>query len=336
MDTSLAIRQLVLNKRQCGKTIRAISEEVSLPKSTVSDIICTGRIESRRKGKCGRKKKLTNRGERMLARTSSAKPLLSARQIKQEHERICKNISVRTIQRSLKNSGQLAYRPVCSPRLSKGQMNVRLEWARRHLHWSVEDWSKVIFSDESAFDISPPKSHFVRRKAGSLPNMLQTKQHRPYLQRLMFWGCFSSNGAGPLVLIDGTMNSQKYVDVLQNYLLPKIRQWYGPRQRACIFQQDNAPCHKAVDTLQFLEQQRLRILDWPPYSPDLSPIENLWAIIKQRLNDEGSFSRADMTEKIMSHWNNSELMNKYIKSLLESMPRRIKAVIENKGGAIKY
>ncbi len=49
--------------------------------------------------------------------------------------------------------------------------------------------------------------------------------------------------------------------------------------RAPIFQQDNAPAHTSRITTAYLDSTNLRLLEWPPQSPDLSPIENAWAIL---------------------------------------------------------
>ena len=152
----------------------------------------------------------------------------------------------------------------------------------------------------------------------------------------MVWGCFCKLGVGPLLPIEGTMNANKYKGVLKDYMIPQLRQWFGVRRSSSIFQQDNAPCHKAEDILKYLKEQQIQILEWPPYSPDLSPIENLWTIIKRRLNEEGSLSRNDLEKRLEQLWNYDRYMTPHVNKLIESMPRRIKACIDNNGGPISY
>ena len=56
-----------------------------------------------------------------------------------------------------------------------------------------------------------------------------------------------------------------------------------PKQRVYLFQQDNAPCHSSASTRAFIRDQGITLLDWPSNSPDLSPIEIVWSIVKRRI-----------------------------------------------------
>ena len=78
------------------------------------------------------------------------------------------------------------------------------------------------------------------------------------------------------------MNSDKYKDILENYLLQILSDsdsWVGR-----VFQQDLAPCHISKKMQTFFVQTSITLLDWPTNSPDLNAIGNLWAIIKRNLS----------------------------------------------------
>ncbi len=90
-------------------------------------------------------------------------------------------------------------------------------------------------------------------------------------------GCISADGMGSLHVLEGTMNAEMYIKVLEKHMLPSRRRLF--QGRPCVFQQDNAKPHTAAITTAWLHS-RVWVLNWPACSPDLSPIENIWHIIK--------------------------------------------------------
>uniref|UniRef100_A0AAR2J4N9 Tc1-like transposase DDE domain-containing protein n=1 Tax=Pygocentrus nattereri TaxID=42514 RepID=A0AAR2J4N9_PYGNA len=107
-----------------------------------------------------------------------------------------------------------------------------------------------------------------RRK--DCPDCYQRKVQKP--ASLMVWGYVSAHGMGNLHICEGTINAERYIQVLEQHMLPsKQRLFQG---RPCLFQQDNAKPHSARVTTAWLHSKRMRVLDWPACNPDLSPIEN--------------------------------------------------------------
>ena len=102
-----------------------------------------------------------------------------------------------------------------------------------------------------------------------------------------------------------------------------------------VFMQDGAPCHRPKVVSEFLRQQRIKVLDWPGNSPDLNPIENLWDILKDKVADKQPTSAKHLQEVIKESWV-KDLTREYCSTLVASMPRRLQAVIEAKGGHTKY
>ena len=78
------------------------------------------------------------------------------------------------------------------------------------------------------------------------------------------------------------------------------------------------------------------VLDWPGNSPDLNPIENLWAIIKRRLLEQDCSTMSQLIEAIISIWFRDDEIVKTCQKLIESIPERISQVIKNRGGHISY
>ena len=103
-----------------------------------------------------------------------------------------------------------------------------------------------------------------------------------------------------------------------------------------VFMQDGAPAHTAKLTQQWC-QDNLRGLwkktDWPGNSPDLNPIENLWAILKEKVNENGQITRLDdLIKSLKSAW--QAISPTILQNLVSSMPERIKCVLERDGNYI--
>ena len=105
----------------------------------------------------------------------------------------------------------------------------------------------------------------------------------------MIWGCFVGNKLGPIISIEGSIDSNKYTSILHDNIIPYLDALTADGITGIIFQQDNAwthICKKAQVFFKMATAEHGFILmdDWPPSSPDMNLIENLWAHLKFELH----------------------------------------------------
>ncbi len=160
------------------------------------------------------------------------------------------------------------------PLLNQRQCQKHLTWAVEKKNWTVAQWFKVLFSDESKFCISfGNQGPRVWRKSGEAQNPCCLKSSVKFPQSVMIWAAMSSAGVGPLCFLKSTVNTAIYQEILEHFMLPPADQLYGDAD--FIFQQDLAPAHTAKGTKSWINDHGVTVLDWPANSPDLNLIENL-------------------------------------------------------------
>ena len=147
----------------------------------------------------------------------------------------------------------------------------------------------------------------------------------------MGWGCFSALGTGLIHKINGIMDRFVYKDIMEDVMLPHT-EWEMPLK--WIFQQENDTKHTSKVVKQWFKDKNITIMEWPAQSPDLNPIENLWEIIDNKIERANVKTSEELFEQINKAWR--EIDMRIVDSLIESMPRRMKAVIKSKGGPTKY
>lgn len=197
----------------------------------------------------------------------------------------------------------------------------------------MSKWRSVLFSDESKFNMFySDGGRKVRRIKGTRlkpQNVLSTVKHGG--GSVMVWGCFSAAGCGPLHQINGIMDRFQYRDIMESVMLPYAEEEMPLRW---VFQQDNDPKHSSKLLKQWFATNNIRVLEWPSQSPDLNPIENLWAILKRRVGQKTHTSPSALFAALKNEWENVPAA--IFQNLIDSMPRRCREVIKNKGYWTKY
>ena len=151
----------------------------------------------------------------------------------------------------------------------------RLAFAKMYVHWTTDEWKKVMFSDESNFQVFRMGSTTVPRPRTS--DRFERRYTVPTVKHpesVILWGRFSGNKErGGLYFLpkNKKVNADLYVKVLVEHML-NFFLIHGSE----VFMQDNAPCHKVKKMTRFLEQQQINVLEWKGNSPDVNPIENCW------------------------------------------------------------
>lgn len=101
--------------------------------------------------------------------------------------------------------------------------------------------------------------------------------------------------------------------LLDNHVFEEIEKIFG---RSYVWQQDNAPSHRSKYTQGFLSKIIPEYLPWPPKSPDLSPIEQVWAYIKKKFGGHHFKSKEELFNAIANIWDNipNEKLHSYYSS----------------------
>lgn len=305
-----------LSNREIAKKIRR--------SPTVVDNYVKLKDEYGLKGLRGRKSKITGVLKKRIIHLASNE-LMSAPKIKQE---LALPQAARTIQRVLKKCPTLLYKKYKRrPHLTAAHKSARFSFASNSINDRV-DWSKIVWSDEKKFNLDGPDGiryywHDLRKE----PKYLSKRAFGG--GSLMIWGAFVNDTIFNLHIMEGAYNAERYTDMLKESLVPFMQQDW-------IFMQDGASIHRAKHTKEWLKNKNIPILEWPPNSPDLNPIENLWGILTRAVfaNGRQFESKDELKAEILKQWD--LITAETLTNLTKSMPRRIIDVISQNGSNTEY
>ncbi|KFM59944.1 Transposable element Tcb2 transposase, partial [Stegodyphus mimosarum] len=268
----------------------------------------------------GRPREMTEREDRAIVRAAFTVPDASLSSIVRATSA---SVTARTIHRQLTERGLRSRRPLRRLPLTAVQRQARLLGCRAHSHWNVTDWSRIVFSNESRFELSPDDQrrrvwrHPGRRCDTNLTVFRQTCRQ----PGVMVWGAISFHSRTPLVVIRRNLTAQRSVDeVLRPVVLPFMSCHPG-----LTFQQDNFRNNTAHVFTACLSG--CRTLPCPARSLDLSPTEHVWSMSRalQPAQDVD-----DLTRQLDRIW--QDIPQEDIRNFYQSMPSRITACIRATGG----
>jgi transposase len=315
-----------------GMSSRAIAVHLKRGQTTVARVLRRHQKTGTtcRKPGSGARRKTTPKQDRRIKFLVTRDRRMPAKAIKQDLG--LDHVSESLIRRRVREWGFVGGWSRKKPFVSDTNRRKRVQWAREHLGWTKDQWARVLFSDESPYTIRGSTRFRVWRHPNDRYSPKVVKSTIKHSAKVMVWGCFAAHGVGHLHRVVGIMDQKQYRQILIHHMKPSAKSLFGKGK--FVFQQDNDPKHTAKSVRDYLANTGIEVLDWPSQSPDLNPIENLWAIIEQRLASRVAKNEAELFKMLSDCWSNlaPELLN----ALVESMPRRCQAVIDNKGFPTKY
>lgn len=306
---------------------------VSSVKTIVANAKRNGHTHS--KLRTGRPRKTSVREDRQIVREAKKNRRLSAEKIatmvEEDHG---VTISNQTVRNRIKEEGFNGRAARKKPNLSKQNMKARLAYAMTMLKYKEKDWRKVVFSDESSIWLTGAAGRvYVWRKPGEeFKRECLVPTFKSGRETLMVWGCITYEGVGALHLCETSVTGTYYKSILEKNLQATVSvMGIGDDYK---FVHDGAPAHRSKLIKNYLKENKVEVLEHPAQSPDLNPIENLWAHVKQELHKAPASSIEDLKLKIQAIWYVIE--SERVQKLYLSMAKRLQQVKVNKGGHTKY
>jgi transposase len=330
----------IVDHRRLGQSQEEIANSIGIHRTTVTRILKRFKQSGdvyHVNPKTGRPRKMEIRECRVAARMLSRVEAANATEVQ---KKAFPNVSARTVQRRLKEQGLLCRVRRSKPYISPTNKEKRRLWAMQHIRWTVEDWRRVIFSDESKFMLfkSDGRQYCWIKPGQALDPRFTKKTIKHGAGSLMVWGCVTGQGMGRIHRIEGIMCGPDYVEILNKSYLGtlkdlKLRQ---TGTSGVIFQQDNDPKHRSKVAEAWFQAKRVKRLPWPPSSPDMNIIEHVWDQLDALVRARNPLPRnkEELWVALQEEWAN--FPQAALDKLFESMPRRVAALLKARGGHTKY
>ncbi|GBM77079.1 Acetylcholinesterase-1 [Araneus ventricosus] len=332
------LRGRIIGRLEWGRTQLEVSEELGIAQSVISRLWQRFQDDgnvSRCYSTC-RPRVTTPNEDRYLAVTAKRNKRSTASDLsRQLSSATGTTVSGQTVYRRLGHIGLYARRPVrCIP-LTATHCRLRLAWSREHALWTPQQWSCVMFSDESRFSLqSDSRRTFIWRAPGTRYHQENTiERHRYGGAGWLVWGGIILGSRTDLYVQSVTMTGHIYRDVI---LEQHVRLFRGAMGAEFLFMDDNARPHRANIVDECLQSEDITRMDWPAYSPDLNPIEYVWDMLGRRIaaRQPPPTCLPELRRALLDEWCN--IPQDQIDNLILSMPRRCKACIASSGRHTPY
>jgi hypothetical protein len=328
-----ALKYKIVALRECQKSWKEICSILKIKRSTAQAVVKknaeTGDVKNRKSP--GRPKKVKPSGHRVISRFIGRNRRATIAQItanyntgRVEHDMV----SAVTMKRTLKTMDFKKKAAARKLNISPKNRSLRVRWCRAHSNWTQEDWARIVFTDEVRVALRDDGRVKIWRRRGERYSHGCTTSTSTNRASLMFWGFISADGQGLLLTCSNGMTAQEYISVMERAAFSSLPSF------GRTLMDDNAPIHRAGIVRAWKEQYDIQCIDWPAYSPDLNPIENVWGFIKRAIKPIRAASLSEVQSLVLDEW--AKLPLPYIRTLYESMPRRILACVRARGAPIAY
>lgn len=326
----------LLARPKIGQTqLPDLTKKVKCNRQTVSNILTRFKEDEiiLNRERIGRPKKTTERINRLIHLLARRRPKESAGTFREELKELNVCVSDKTVRNRLHASGLKGRFARKIPAISKVNVAKRLKFAKLHVKKPASFCRNILWTDEYKFQLhSNHRKQIVSRKTGEQFKAGMTKTTVKHSPSVMVWGCFNYKKQGSLHFIDRIMDGKMYKNILQEHLIQSASNM-GLR-RSFVFQQDNDPKHICNLVKKFINQSKINVLEWPPQSPDLNPIEHLWDEMDRKVKKSQRTSMKVFKNALKQTWD--EIDSATLQNLVNSIPKRLKEVIKNRGYATKY
>jgi len=245
-----------------GMSQRAIAKKLGVPRSTIQDWIHkldrTGTTD--RVSGSGRPRVTSSTDDQHIILEVKRNRLITTDEIQSNLPTLkcCKE----TIRNRIKESGEFnSYWQINKPFISEKNRLKRVEWCKDRLHYTIEQWRKFLWTDESPFVLRYNRQKRVWRSQNERYKTFAMKGTVKHDDKIMVWGCFAAHGVGDLYLVDGIMESEQYKRILRDHFKPSAQRLFGGYDYT--FQQDNDPKHTSNATRQYMRHLGLDPEEWP-------------------------------------------------------------------------
>ena len=245
------------------------------------------------------------------------------------------DVSPRTVDRRLQEVGLFGrvarhkrdYKPV--------EIRKRLSFANGYGHHDADWWEKVLFSDEKCFYSGGfCGREWVRREVGTALHPEYCVPQRHKANKINVWACFCAAGQGYIYCFNENMNGVLLRKILRENLVPSAELHFAVGREQWHLLHDNDKKFGCDIVQEFLHNKGVSCIDFPPYSPDLNPIENLWAVMARAVDKHAAETLDELQDAIAKEW---DLIDpEFMRKLARSMPDRCAAVIAAEGSHTKY